>query len=486
MEKTASLRERNKGSTFAKLAVGLLAGWLVIQLLNRAGWLVALLLVLAIAILLIDLNSYHAWLLMLVASMASGYRYIIFGLDLRLDQVILVFLLIGWLPAFLTGKAKFHKVPLLIPALLFIVVGFVSSALYSNNRPASYQGTLLLFVYILMYIITVNVLLEHSDKIKGAAKFLLIVAVVHGFYAVIAFAANKAGVDFGGVNPGQVENAISLQGGFQEPNFLGAFTAAISLIFLALLTGRDKEISKFKLSVGVGLMILVLILTFTRTSWLGFIAGLVVLVFLQKPARNIFNPRAAAMVIIMLLLLIGIFLPFANALESNEIGKRLENILNFNVGSAEGRVRVEQLAIEKWKDAYLLGNGTLSLDAPEDLTSPVAKSWIYSSFLQALHDTGIVGLFFLLWFQLGVIVIAARGYIRTRDSFLRAVLAGLMAGSIEMTISSQTSSFLWLGFSWIFAGITVAVAQIASRETEAEGHLEPENKRQTSIQKCLQ
>jgi len=357
--------------------------------------------------------------------------------------------------------------------MLFIVVSLVSSFLYSNDRLASYQGTLLLFVYVLMYVITVNILLEHSDKLKAAIKFLLILAVVHGVYAVIALAANKAGVNFGGVDAGHIENAISLQGGFQEPNFLGAFAAAIGLIFLALLAGRDIEISKFKLSVGAGLMMLVLILTFTRTSWVGFIAGLVLLVFLQKPDRNIFNPRAAAIVVTLLILVVAIFLPFANALESNKVSQRLENIFNFSSGSAEGRVKVQQLAVEQWKDAYLFGNGTLSLEAPEDLAAPAAKAWIYSSFLQVLHDSGIVGLLFLLWFQLGVIMIAARGYVRTHDSFLRAVLAGLIAGSIEMMISSQSSSFLWLGFSWIFAGITVAVAQIASRESETDGHLEP-------------
>ncbi|MHB8858044.1 MAG: O-antigen ligase family protein [Thermoleophilia bacterium] len=462
MEKTDSLPGWRGGAVLARLALGLLCGWVLIQLINRS-WLVALLLILTLAVLLLDLSGYRAWVLLMAATLVSGFKYNVTGLNIRIDQLMLIFLIIGWLPAVLSGKFRLQKVPLLIPALLYIGINFFSSALFSPDKSGSYQGSVLLMLYVLMYVMTVTVLQEHPGKMKSAVKVMLVLGVAQALYALVAFAGSKGGVDLGGISPGHVESALSLQGGFEEPNLLGAFAAAMAIMFLALLTGKQKSISSVKLAAGTGIMLLVMILTFTRAAWIAFAIGLLLLVFLQKPSRNIFNPRAAGVVLAIIASLVILALPLANSLEANQVSQRFDNLLNFSEGSGEGRVATQQLAIERWKNAYLFGEGTLSMTSP-DVYSSIDARWLYSSVIQSLHDTGLAGVAILAWFQIGVVVIVAKAARKTKDPFYRAVLAGFFASNVALMVSSQASSFLWLGFPWIFAGLAVAVASVASSE----------------------
>ena len=307
-----------------------------------------------------------------------------------------------------------------------------------------------------MYVFSVIVLQEHPGKLKSAVRFLLILGFLQAAYSLISLSAYYGGVNLGGINLRHIESAVSLQGSFQEPNLFAAFIAAVSLLFIAFLAGEKGVINRVWVSTGLGFLLMALILTYTRAAWVGFLVGLVLLIFIQRPQRNIFNPRTAAIAVTMILILLLVAVPFTNAISSNTVSNRISDILDFSGGSGEGRVIVQKEAIERWHNGVLLGNGTLSLPA-----IPPAGSWIYSSVLQALHDTGLFGVFFLLWYQLGVIFITFKGYKRARDPFFKAALAGFASASVALMIASQASSFLWLGFPWIFSGIAIAFAQIA-------------------------
>jgi len=447
-----------------KLGLGAMAGFILIQMLNF-GWLMVTIFLVFIILMMISLDSYRAWIILLVASTFSGLIYSIGSYSIRPDQVMLLILIVGWLFAFLAGKARLYWIPMLLPAVLYVAVNFFSSALYAPDKAASYLGALLLGFYLLMYIMTVLVLREHPDKLKTAIKVMLVISIIQAIYALIAYMGQKAGVDLGGVSEKQLEDVASLQGGFEEPNFLGAFAAAMGLMFLSMLTGWKAAIRPRFAITGLLLMILVLGLSYTRAAWMGFLMGLLLILFIQKPKRNIFNPRGAFAITIIAVAASIVVISFASELSSNSLAERASNILQFSGGSGEGRVGVQNVAIKRWKDAQLLGFGTLSF--PPELASPAPESsWLYSSLIQALHDTGIIGLGLLLWFQAGVVVTVYRSYRKTEDQFYRSAMAGFMIGSVALFIASQASSFLWLGFYWIFSGLGVATALVVSPEAE--------------------
>lgn len=465
IEKSLTLREYG-GNGLAKLTLGIIASFLVIWLLNL-GWFFVLLLLVAVILFLLGLDSYRSWLLLLFAASFSGYRFDFASFTIRPDHVLLIVLIFGWFLNLMAGKARIYRIPLLLPIALYAGLNFLSSVFFAPDKAASYQGASLLVLYMTMYVFTFLVLRQRPEKVKSAIAALMIAGVIQAVFALIAVGGHYAGMDLGGVSLRHIESAVSLQGGFEEPNLLGAFVAAVGLMFLAFLTTRQDQYKVSNLSIGLSLVLVVLALTFTRAAWVGFILGLVLLLFLQKPQRNIFNPRAAAIILSLILVFTVAMLPLANKLaagltgQANFVVERATKILDFSGGSAEGRVQVQELAIEKWQNAKILGNGTLSFPKEEADPSP-AGSWLYSSVIQALHDTGILGLLALVWIQLGALWIIAKGYRQTSNSFYRTALAGFAAGSIALIVASQASSFIWLGFPWIFNGMAVALATLAS------------------------
>jgi O-antigen ligase len=79
--------------------------------------------------------------------------------------------------------------------------------------------------------------------------------------------------------------------------------------------------------------------------------------------------------------------------------------------------------------------------------------------VQSLHDTGIIGLFFMLLIHVIPVIYALYAYGKTDSGIRRASLAGMALGAVVMFIASQASSFFWLGFPWLYLGILVAMSK---------------------------
>lgn len=432
----------------------------------------------SIVLLTFSLSGYRAWLILLITSTMSGFMYVFAGRHIRPDQITLVFMLASWLLAFATGKVRWNRVPLLLPIVLLVADNFLTTLFAGKG---SLQDSLLLSVYVAMFIMTVAVFHDRPDKLKTAVKALLVLGIAQSFYALAAFAGDYAGVNIGGVGHLQIHGLASLKGGFQEPNYLGAFEAVIALMFLSFLTSRKKVVSNVLLTICLIPVLLVLIMTFTRAAWVGFAAGFLLLIFLQKPVRNVFNSKAmfAALVLVAIILVIG--LPFADKLTSGQVSARVNEGLSYSSGSGLTRSIAQQLAIAEWRNTELVGSGTMSLNTmainngASTIEKMQAKGWVYSSVIQALHDTGIIGLLLLLWIEAGILGMIARGYRLANNSFYRSSLAGFAVGSIALFIASQASSFLWLGFFWVYSGLAVAVAMAAARtsDNDARGTVLP-------------
>jgi hypothetical protein len=119
------------------------------------------------------------------------------------------------------------------------------------------------------------------------------------------------------------------------------------------------------------------------------------------------------------------------------------------------RMELFKLGLQEWLKAPILGHGTLAGEA-------IGHSFWVSSLLQSLHDTGVVGAIFLLWIY-GLLILtpwlAYRRSLREGEQALPALhrnslLAFALANAV-LALTSQFSSILWVGFPWVFAGLTV-------------------------------
>lgn len=454
-------------SVLAKIIAGLVIGWFLVSLL-QIGLLPSLLMIAAAVLLVTSLDNFKMWLLLMLSVNVSKFMYDVGAFSFRPSHIIFIFLIFGFFLALMGGNIRIHKVPALYPITLLAAMNFISSALYAPDKAWSIQGAVLFSVYMFMYVMTVLVLTEYPEKHKSVVKFIMVIAVAQAAFGLMTFASYYLGIPLGNIaKPALGYSIPRLEGGFQEANVFAGFMAPMALLFIALWTRDNTSFKSWIAIFSTSLLLVGLVLGFTRGAWVGFTVGLIVLIFLQKPPKNIFNPKAAVIALMIVLLVLSITLPIAGVISAgatDDLVDRGYSLLDFGSGSGKERSEVQTFALERWKESKILGRGTMGL--PRTIFG--AQSWIYSSTIQTLHDTGIVGLGALIWMQLTVLIWLARGYRRETDPFLKAALAGFIAGLIAMIIAWQSSSLMWLGWSWVYLGVTIAIAQSSINRAEAE------------------
>ncbi len=447
-------------------AVAVVAG-LIITYLWLGNPLVLLFLIIGTVALIAVSDLYRGFIILLVATQFNGYRFNVGAYTIRIEHLVLLLLIIVWTANFLQGRVRWHKTMLNKPILALIITGFVSSYLFSPDVVKSYQGVMLQMLYISMYFMAVNVLLEYPDKVKQVIKIFLVIGVAHAVWALVALVLYQAGVFVGGISPGNFGTLglPATRGFLQESDLMGAYGGVILLLLLAhFISYRPTYLARrWVLLAAMIPPFIVIITAMARAAWLGISFCLVLMIFMLRPRFNVINPKTLGVLITSLVLFVALVFPTVNYVMStvsgteNALVKRIQAILDFESGSGAGRVRVQKLAIEEWKESPWLGSGLFSIQG-EDLPS---GHWLYSTLIQALHDTGLVGFLLTLWIHLGVIVSSFAAMMKTRDPFMKATLVGFGMGAITIAVSSQASSFFWLGFPWLFMGIVMAVSIMA-------------------------
>lgn len=472
---TISPQPQSRNLTLIAVGIAIAVGVVMAQL-EMINPIAAMLLPVIIAGFIIALDPWKGLVLLLIATQFNGFRFDSGPYTLRPEQLVLVLVFIGGLAHFLRGKSRLHATVLDLPIFGLLITGFVSSFLYSINRAHSYQSLVLQIVYVAMYFFTVNVLLNNRTKLETTVKIMMALAVAHMAYALVAFVSFLAGVDIGGISSAHLLSLgyPSTSGLFQEANLLGAYAASMAVLFAVhLVTPGDERFVRPKfLAIGLILLLVVILTSMTRSSWIGMLVTISALIFYSRPRWNVINPKGVAFIGFLLVALLAFF-PVINYVFSEASGKedallsRVQDIVNFESGSGGGRVQTQELALERWRERPVLGNGVLTLPQSEEgVLGEEAQGWIYSTLLQNLHDTGLVGAFFTLWIHIVPIAYALWASRVADDPVRKASLVGLGLGALVMAISSQASSFFWLGFPWVYLGILVALSKDTLEQAE--------------------
>lgn len=462
---------KSSQSKIAAAAAGLLAGALLIELLNFDPVFAALM-VGAVVLLLVSMDTYRAWMLLMAASLLAGYRFGVGSFTIRPEHVVLLALVSGWSLSLLGGRTKSHRIPLLIPLAAYLAVNLTTATVFSLDKRGSYQTIMLIAIAISMYVMTVTVLQEYPEKLKGALKFFLFAGAAEGIWAIITLIGHFAGVYLDDLHPtrGFGVFQVRINGGFEDADILGVLEGMVALIFFALLTARGNVgIQKRYLVAGGSIAVAASALAFSRTGWLAAFSGVIVLLFMQR-GKNIFNAKFMAMIsVAVVLLAFFMSLPVMEDLTGglpSSLGDRFGQIFDISHGSGEGRANVQRGALRLWwQEQPLLGRGFSSLISHGEQRDPNEGSrWIPGTYVLALTSTGIVGLGLVLIIRIGTLLLLIRGYRKTTDAFYRASLAGFIAAYISIFVASLSYSLLWfLGVFWILSGLAVSVALIAPK-----------------------
>ena len=224
----------------------------------------------------------------------------------------------------------------------------------------------------------------------------------------------------------------------------------------------------------VGLLgLLGLLLSYTRSTWLGLgliVACLAVFIAIRGTRRAFSRYSLLVIALGTAVLCLLIILVALNALGFNiNLFSRLMSIIDASGNSAASRTATWQVALAEWREHIWLGTGPLSF--------PYVDGWIFSSVLQTLHDSGVIGLFFMLWICLGSMVYTWLGYYRATVTSDRGILLGYLLAQVSLFFTSQFSSFFWGGFTWVLFGLATGhsclVLYNLKKGTHAYPHVTP-------------
>jgi len=312
------------------------------------------------------------------------------------SQALLAVSIIGFLWVLKRNK---HAVPPGIQALVPLIVFMIWSLITifaSNNITLGLQGTKKFFLFLLLPI--VPLLVRGRGRIHWIYKTIFFVAVVSSLKGLAQFAANPD------------RDLLHRITGFmsQWMTYSGLLMLVlVLLIAYAFCNGVRGQLWVFPVG---ALIVLALVLSLTRNSWMGAIAGIVVLVLLRRPRAVIF-------------LLAAILILYA--MSPIQVKQRIQSI----VDTSDPRTHVYLTALHMIQENPWLGVGPKNVNVealkyrdeqhfPEwmkrviNLISTPAiyqeeekeyPGWLYqhmhNNLLQIAAETGIPGLMIWLWFM---------------------------------------------------------------------------------------
>ena len=246
-------------------------------------------------------------------------------------------------------------------------------------------------------------------------------------------------------------------------NGLGWYLVTFLPVPISMLVLKVEDFRGWKrwlLAVSSVLGVMALILTYTRGSWVAFGVALLALVALLYrtltiAARRLFILRIAAVSLLTML----ICLPFAETIYIR--------LTEDDRGSAYSRVPLTQVAQAMIADNLWLGVGLSNYEAEMrryDTTSELISDgfdWpVHNIFLHMTAEAGVPA---TLSFLTLIAIALRRGWrsLSSRDPFLRALAAGLIAGIIAYMITGlkEPGSFgsQKLRLCFLFCGLLLAL-----------------------------
>jgi hypothetical protein len=452
--------------------------------------------------------------IVLVASVLNGVslEWSTLGsqLTVRLDQVALAsflpFVAVAWI---------LRRLHIRMGLFDWTVVGFLISnaaaAIFiSPVAGSSIKGTLLLACYGAMYLVVKQVVAQRGRWIRPITNWVCGLGIAQAAYSILAVALYPSGVIIGGLQVGHLtEGSIATKGTFWEANLLGAYLGLIALVLVVrYMFGSTKHRRTWCL-VGVFAAGLALPLTMTRAAGVGTAAGVSAIVLLAWAYRREFlewKSRIGRILVAFgcvavlsgtaMNVLVSRASGYPNLLlerwaPSSWVQARDESpgpgtarptpsrgpapgltrrpatatppVERASHHSVTGRLAAWNQAVVQWRESPVLGHGTLAG------SSVIQDGWWYSSLVQALHDTGLVGFSLLLWLHVGAVLYPVRAWLRTRRTPMSEDLLALGAANALLVFTSQFSNFFFLGLPWVVLGLSMGAVEAYSTNGRTGG-----------------
>lgn len=410
--------------------------------------------------------------ILVISSFTSDLRLWNISFSINLSQIVAI-VLFGWL--LVVCAINNLKIPIFYKDVtsffiyLYFLSNLFSSLLYSSNRSLSLKGSAVIFIYVFIYMITrwaMKFVLNPQTMVQKMVKYNHISALI-GLGCM--FFALLTGQENFGISYDQLATAgistletyvPSIKSLAIEPNLFAISTAVVLSINLCIYLLWRKSMKELGIIV---LLSVAIIFAYTRSVYIAIVISVLCLMVLSKRVKLLKSLASYTVVVLLIIGSLIIILPDASALK-NALESRARTLIDFKSGSGLGRVEAYQIGYQGFLQNPLFGNGTLSADTQwynpqkheygQRMGSP---GWLMGLWIQALHDTGGVGLVIILCLFASVLyanykIFKALSHLTIKKS----IVLGFIGGNIIMFITAQLSSPLWISFPYIYWGINMA------------------------------
>ena len=358
--------------------------------------------------------------------------------SIALTQIAYYTVLVVWLSLIVMKKEKFQPTPLDLWFSLYLVIELVSTIFAYDRIDALLHIQKRLLLLPIVYLIFRYI--DTRERIMRILMTLFISAAIVGLLSSISIL-----IQFSAYS-----HYIKRFDIYNHYMTIGGISMFMLLLMIPFSLNRQITLTqRILLIIGVAAILLTLIFTFTRSSWLGLIIGIIVLVML----------RFKKLLYLFLVVVVGVVI-----IGSPELHVRFLSIFDPTDPSNDLRLRMWNVGLKIFQDNPILGVGDISLNPLNDAYSQHTMDFghMHNNFVQWLVTMGIVGfVIVILWF-IKIWKLFWSAYRKMKDDWL---YGSFTAGAIAVFVGFHVNGLFEWNFGdaeiytlfWIIVGLVLSV-----------------------------
>lgn len=445
-------------------------------------------LLLLISVLLFPLLLFLKWptyaiICLMVASALNRYTVEIYGLSMKAEHIVVLLLATMILTQIAISRGR--KLVLDAPGKLIIVyavLSFFSSVLNDPEYSLRFAG--LVSLVTLSYLVTINLVVDRGSLETAYNTYVWLTVFEAAFGIVCVMVYYTIGLNLG-IQIGYHSRMgwlSSPYGSFWESNIFGQYSLIGALMLLAWLTYSDHRPGIAKIAFGVFVTLVALLLSLARAAWIGFIAGVLILVICRIHsgrgltfANLVVMFLGASITIMVLKMVLKAILP--GGIGTSKVGElvlaRFATFKDiFSDPTLASRLFNYRIAFRFWTKQPLFGWGSGGFAPLFSALYSTGTPWVGNWVIQALFDTGAIGLCVIMIIFVRVVYNAFRSLRYARDPILGRILLSLLVSFLGFLIASLATSATWLAFTWVHMGLLASATRIVSMSSNFPHELE--------------
>jgi len=397
------------------------------------------------------------------------------GFTLKINHIFGLITILAWvLTMLIKKKVKFQKLPIALPLLIFIIINILSF-----TQAVNFFRSVTVFIFtlfsILISLAIVN-LVKNKKQLDKIIKILFISAFLVSLFGLFQFVGDLVGL------PESVTGLRDLYTkevfGFPrvhstalEPLYFANYLIIPIMLCLAFLLSKKRIIKWYWLLILLVLMLSNFVLALSRAAYIALALAFVFILIIYF--KRFFSLKRLVVILLVLLAVYGIFTRVFGLTEDfslyvERFATQATNL--FSGASFSDRAETFEKAWQMFKQKPYLGVGTGNFGpnmAWYSLVRP-PQGWLIVNniFLEILAETGIFGFFSFLSVLIILFFRSIKVLLKTKDKYLKAVMAGLLAAFVGIIAQYQTFSILYIIHIWFLFGLMMAVQNIILKNSQ--------------------